>query len=121
MSDGGNPASKRMSNPSLKARRQRSWNKAQVEKPRRNLENKARAARNAEIRDKGSLEHRIACAFRTDEHDPGAWLTPHELQTERRRRYRDVLRDVGELPPIGTTRAAWEKTKKITTTFKENA
>lgn len=38
--------------------------------------------------------------------------TPFEEQKAKRKAFRDKLRAEGKLPPIGTTRAAWEKTKR---------
>jgi hypothetical protein len=38
--------------------------------------------------------------------------TPHELKRLKRRELRNRLRTEGKLPPIGMTRAAWEKAKR---------
>lgn len=92
-SNKGNPASHRMSNPNLKARRARNWAAQEKRKAERRAENEARAARNRELRAQGIP-------------------TPHELKQERRRIERDLLRAVGLLPPIGTTREQWEAQKK---------
>ena len=109
---------KAKANPRHKETRQRSWNKAQVEKPRRNAEDRARAKANDEIRSRGSLETREACA-RSGSDTFDHWLTPHEQQELKRRVKRDDLRARNLLPPIGTTRAAWEKTRSKTASTTE--
>ena len=89
----GNPAHTRMGNPRLKARRQESWNRSQVNKLINTAQNKARATKNRELRAEGLL-------------------TPHEEQRAKRRAKRDALREADLLPPIGMTRAEWLKNKK---------
>lgn len=49
----GNPASHRMSNEKLKARRARSWARAQVKKARNRAANDERAAINRQCREQG--------------------------------------------------------------------
>jgi hypothetical protein len=82
-----------MSNDKLKARRARSWARAQVKKAKNRAENERRAADNRTRREQGEL-------------------TPHEAKKQARREKRDTLRAAGELPPIGTSRAVWEAQKK---------
>jgi hypothetical protein len=89
----GNPASKRIGNAKLKARRQSSWNRAQVKKQRNRELNEAQHKINLELKELGIP-------------------TPHEVKKELRRAKRDELREQGLLPPIGTTRAQWNKEKK---------
>ena len=92
----GNPASKRMGNAKLKARRASSWNRAQVKKRKNRELNEARHKINLELRALGVP-------------------TPHEVKKELRRAKRDEMREQGLLPPIGTTRAQWiaEKKRKV--------
>src|SRR4249919_558784 len=89
----GNPASHRMSNASLKARRARSWARAQLKKARNRAENERRAVNNRALREQGLP-------------------TPHEAKKAARRAKLDALREAGALPPIGTTRAKWLAEKK---------
>lgn len=89
----GNPASHRMSNASLKARRARSWARAQVKKARNRAENEAQAVVNRALREQGLP-------------------TPHEAKKAARKARRDAMRAAGQLPPIGTTRAVWAAEKK---------
>lgn len=89
----GNPASHRMSNPRRKARRAECWLRSQKRKERNRDANEERAAANRYARMIG---------------DP----TPHEAKKAKRRAKRDEMREKGELPPIGTTRAQWEKSRK---------
>jgi aspartate/methionine/tyrosine aminotransferase len=89
----GNPASHRMSNPKRKARREASWNRAQVKKRHNRELNEAQHKINLELKSLGLP-------------------TPHELKKEIRRAMRDELREQGLLPPLGTTRAQWLIEKK---------
>lgn len=89
----GNPASHRMSNASLKARRARSWARAQVKKARNRAENEAQAVINRELREQGLP-------------------TPHEAKKAARKARRDAMRAAGQLPPIGVPRKVWEAEKK---------
>lgn len=92
----GNPAHTRMMNPKLKARRQESWNRAQIKKRINAQENEARHKANIILRAEGKL-------------------TPHEAQKAKRKAQRDALREQGLLPPIGMSRSEWERTNKNTT------
>jgi hypothetical protein len=89
----GNPASHRMGNDKLKARRARSWARGQVRKAENRKANEQRAADNRKLREQGLP-------------------TPHEVQRAKRRAKRDEMRAAGLLPPIGTSRAAWEAEKR---------
>lgn len=89
----GNPASHRMGNPKLKARRQSSWNRAQVKKKKNRELNEAQHKINLELRALGLP-------------------TAHEVKKELRREKRDEMREQGLLPPLGTTRAQWNAEKK---------
>jgi hypothetical protein len=89
----GNPASHRMSNPKRKARRERSWARAQVKKAKNRAENEKRAADNRTLREQGLP-------------------APHEAKQIKRREKRDALRAAGQLPPIGVSRKVWESQKR---------
>lgn len=89
----GNPATHRMGNASLKARRARSWARAQVKKAKNRAENEQRAVNNRALREQGLP-------------------TPHEAKKAARKAKRDAMRAAGLLPPIGTPRKIWEQQKK---------
>ena len=93
----GNPAHTRMMNEKLKARRQRSWNKAQANKVSNRLANEAQAKHNKELREQGLP-------------------TPHEAQKAKRRAIRDALREQGLLPPVGYIKGTKAWLKEDTTT-----
>ena len=80
----------RNKNDRKKRNREASWNRAQKKKEQNRKENEAAAARNRALRAEG---------------EP----TPHETKVAERRAHRDDLRARGLLPPIGTSRAIWEK------------
>lgn len=88
----GNPASHRMGNQNLKARRAASWNRAQQKKDANRRANEAAAARNRDLRRNGEK-------------------TPFETRRMARKALRDQMRSEGLLPPVGMTRAEWEKAK----------
>ena len=89
----GNPASHRMSNPNLKARRARLWAAQEKRKDARRKAQAEREQRNRELRAAGLP-------------------TPHEAKKIARRARRDALRAAGLLPPIGTTRREWDAQRK---------
>lgn len=88
----GNPASRRMMNARLKARRQACWARGERRKEQNRADNEMRAAHNRSLRAAGEL-------------------TPHEAQRLRRRKHRDDLRAAGLLPPLGMTRTEWDKSR----------
>lgn len=90
----GNPASKRMGNDKLKARRVSSWVRGQQRKEQNRRENAAAAARNRELREQGLP-------------------TPWEARKLARKARRDRMRAEGLLPPIGMTRQQWEQKNKL--------
>lgn len=90
----GNPATHRMGNANLKARRARSWARGEARKQANRKANEQRAADNRKLRAEGLP-------------------TPHEVKKAKRRAKRDEMRAAGLLPPLGTTRAQWEKEKKV--------
>jgi len=67
-----------------------SWARGEARKKINAAANEARAAANRLLRAEGLP-------------------TPHEAQRAKRKAVRDALREVGELPPIGTSRAEWKK------------
>lgn len=75
----GNPASHRMSNMNLKARRQRCWNNGQARKERNRKLNQMRAAENRILRENGLR-------------------TPHEEKKLMRKIKRDRMREAGLIP-----------------------
>lgn len=82
----------RNKNDRKKKNRQASWSRAQEKKEANRKANEAAAARNRELRAAGQP-------------------TPHEAKVAERRERRDALRAEGKLPPIGTSRSAWEKSR----------
>jgi hypothetical protein len=96
----GNPASHRMSNKNLQAKRQRCWNNGQRRKDLNRAENLKRAERNKGIRALGTLDKRTELALGQGS-DPSAWgmyLTPHEAQRLQRKLRRAVLKNRGLVP-----------------------
>jgi hypothetical protein len=82
-----------MGNAKLKARRQASWNRAQIKKKKNRELNEAQHKVNLQLAAIGVP-------------------TAHEVKKAIRRARRDGLREQGLLPPIGTTRAQWNAEKK---------
>lgn len=82
----------RNKNDRKKKNRQTSWNRAQDKKAENRKANEAAAARNRELRAAGIP-------------------TPHEARVAERRARRDTLRMEGKLPPVGTSREAWEASR----------
>lgn len=82
----------RNKNDRKKRNREASWNRAQKKKEQNRKANEAAAARNRELRAAGQP-------------------TPHEARVAERRARRDALRAEGKLPPVGTSRSAWEASR----------